>query len=280
MRITFSIIALSFLFTAYAEDKLFLTEEVVRFNSAGDSLEGVLHLPGNSGKYPLAVFVHGSGMATRSDYQEFVALMIRAGIAVFRYDKRGVGASGGVYTDVNTSNSERIFSILAFDAAAAIQYFKNDRRINSSKIILIGGSQAGWIIPQVNTIVNVWLSICISGPSVTVGEEIYYSDLAEYGRMTQAQANETLHNFKGPRGYDPRRRIGKMKEPSLWLFGGKDVSIPVKLSIHLVDSIRTLHHLPLDMKIYPDADHGLFNISQQKREDYVKFIIEWILKFT
>lgn len=218
-------------------------------------------------------------MATRNDYQEFVAPMTRAGIAVLRYDKRGVGASGGVYTDVGAINSERMFSILASDAAAAIQHFKNDKRIDSSKIILIGGSQAGWIIPEVNTLVNVWLSICISGPSVTVGEEIYYSDFAERGYMTQEQADEKLKGFKGFGGYDPRPRIKKMKSPSLWLFGGKDVSIPVKQSIHLIDSIRILYQLPLDMKLYPDADHGLYNKTQQRREDHVKLIIEWIGKF-
>ncbi len=276
----FSIFALSLSFSACVETKPVLTEKIVRFNSAGDSLEGVLHLPGNSGSYPLAVFVHGSGMATRNDYQEFVVPMTSAGIAVFRYDKRGVGASGGVYTDVSTANSEKMFSILASDAAAAIQYFKNDKQIDSNKIILIGGSQAGWIIPEVNTMVSPWLSICISGPSVTVGEEIYYSDLAESGDMAQEQADQMLNHFKGLQGYDPRQRIGKMKRPSLWVFGGKDVSIPVKRSIHLIDSIRILHQLPLDMKLYPEADHGLYNKTQQRREDHVKFIIEWIKKFT
>lgn len=249
-------------------------KETVRFRSGDTYLEGVLHLPGNAGKYPLAIFIHGSGMATRNDYEEFVTPLIEAGIAVFRYDKRGVGASGGTYTDVNAVNSDRIFRQLASDAAVAIQHLRSDRRIESKKIIVIGGSQAGWIIPEINTITEVWLSVCISGPWVSVGEEIYYSNLAERGTYTQEQADQMLKNFDGPGGYDPVSRIQKMKTPSLWIFGGKDVSIPVKRSIHLFDSIKQSKQTLLDIKLYPDADHGLYNTG--KREDYVSYIVQWI----
>jgi dipeptidyl aminopeptidase/acylaminoacyl peptidase len=251
-------------------------EEIVRFESNGTLLEGVLNLPENSVNYPLVVFVHGSGRTTRSDYREFVAPLLKEGVAVFRYDKRGVGASGGTYNGVNTENSERMFSILAADAAAAIRHFKNDKRIDAGKIILVGGSQAGWIIPEINTLTDIWLSVCISGPSVSVGEEIYYSDLAETGSHTQKQADLMLKAFNGLRGYDPLSRIEKMKKPSLWLFGGNDVSIPVKRCIHLLDSIKELRLLPLEMKLYPDADHGLFNTVTRQREDHVNLIIQWI----
>lgn len=254
-------------------------KEIVRFESGGVFLEGVLDLPGSSGKHPLAVFVHGSGQATRNDYEEFVLPLLKEGIAVFRYDKRGVGASSGIYSDVGPKNSEVVFALLASDAAAVIRHLKNDQRIATDKVILIGGSQAGWIIPEINTITDVWLSVCISGPSVTVGEEIYYSDRAENGSYPQEQADQMLKDFNGLHGYDPISRIKKMQKPSLWVFGGKDVSIPVKRSIHLLDSLKESHHLPLEMKLYPGADHGLFNASTRRREDHVNLIIEWIRRY-
>ena len=253
-------------------------EQTIKFQSDDATLEGTLNLPGNSGKYPLAVFIHGSGMSTRSDYSEYVTPFLNKGIAVFRYDKRGVGASGGTYTDVGPMNSERMFNRLASDAVAAIRHLKNDKRIDGNKIILIGGSQAGWIIPEANTMINPWLLVCISGPSVTVGEEIYYSDLAERGAYSQEYADSVLKEFKGLKGFDPISRIEKMKAPSLWLFGGKDVSIPVKRTIYLLDSVKTTKHLPLEMKLYPDADHGLFNTTTRTREHCVTYIAEWIEK--
>jgi dipeptidyl aminopeptidase/acylaminoacyl peptidase len=250
--------------------------EIVRFNNKRVSLEGVLHLPEGLQKYPLAIFIHGSGRTTRNDYEELVAPLLRANIAVFRYDKRGVGASEGVYEGVDPGNSTRVFSLLASDAAAAVQHFKNDKRIAADKIILIGGSQAGWIIPEINAISNAWLSICISGPTVSVGEEIFYSDLAENGLHSQQYADKTLKDFNGVHGYSPISNIRKMKSPSLWIFGGKDVSIPVKKSMQLLDSIKILRQLPIETKLYPNANHGLYNSERQRHEDYVNLIVEWI----
>jgi uncharacterized protein len=249
-------------------------EEIVRFKNGDILLEGLLNLPEDAGKFPLAIFIHGSGMTTRQDYEEFVSPLLKEGIAVFRYDKRGVGASGGTYLNVSTENSDTVFPILASDAAAAISHLKNDHRIASDRIIVIGGSQAGWIIPEINVITNIWLSVCISGPLVSVGEEIYYSELAENGAYAQDQADQMLKDFKGLKGYDPIARIQKMKNPSLWIFGGKDVSIPIKRCIHLFDSIKSLQHLPIAMKLYPHADHGLR--TNGRREDYVSLIIQWI----
>jgi dipeptidyl aminopeptidase/acylaminoacyl peptidase len=111
-----------------------------------------------------------------------------------------------------------------------------------------------------------------------VGEEIYYSDLAEFGRYPQEQADEMLRDFDGLRGYDPIPRIVKMKRPSLWIFGGKDVSIPVKRCIHLFDSLKLSHQLPIEKIIFPKADHGLFNTELRKREDCVSLVVAWIRK--
>src|ERR1044071_2334824 len=78
-----------------ASDRPVHIEETIRFQSGDATLEGSLDLPGSTGKYPVAVFVHGSGMRTRDDFREFVRAFNEAGIATFRYDKRGVGNSGG-----------------------------------------------------------------------------------------------------------------------------------------------------------------------------------------
>jgi dipeptidyl aminopeptidase/acylaminoacyl peptidase len=70
--------------------------------------------------------------------------------------------------------------------------------------------------------------------------------------------------------------LAKMKTPCLWIFGGNDVSIPVKRSIAILDSLRSKSNLPLEMKIFKDADHGLYNTSTQRNEDFVTVMIDWI----
>jgi dipeptidyl aminopeptidase/acylaminoacyl peptidase len=259
-----------------AAEKRVPVEEIIKFESDNATLEGTLNLPDAYGKYPVVIFIHGSGMRTRDDFQSFVSAFNAAGVATFRYDKRGVGNSGGSYIDVGTLNSERAFAVLATDASAAIDHLKKDSRIDPRKIIVAGVSQAGWIIPEINTLTDVYLSICISGPSVSVGQEIYYSDLAERGTYSQAAADSVLKQYNGPEGFDPISRIVKMKSPSLWIFGDKDVSIPVKRSIAILDSLRSKNNLPLEMKIFKDADHGLYNVTTHHPEDYITVMIDWV----
>src|SRR5688572_407627 len=139
------LIPLSYITVSGAEH----TSEIIQFNSNGVILEGVLDLPNGVGKFPLVVFVHGSGMRSRSDYGEFVAPFLQNSFAIFRYDKRGVGNSGGTYfdVDVGTNNSPITIPTLAKDVIAAVKSLKRNPRIDSTRCILVGASQAGWIIP-------------------------------------------------------------------------------------------------------------------------------------
>jgi uncharacterized protein len=249
----------------------------VQFASTdGALLEGTLELPAKTGTHPLVVFVHGSGRTTRSDYQDIADLLLQKGYAVFRYDKRGVGASQGIYSGVSAKNSVDQIPLLAADAASAINNLKKNRSIDAKKIILIGASQAGWIIPAAANLTEVSFTICISGPTVTVGEEIFYSKLAETGSYPQDQADQMLKDFTGFKGYDPIPNVKTMNKPSLWIFGGKDVSIPIKRTIELLDSTKTAQHLPVEMVLFPNADHGIFNISTRTLENYYDPMLSWL----
>lgn len=255
-------------------DSLVSTVQFV--SSDGIVLEGTLELPTLTGTHPVVVFIHGSGRATRSDYQEVVNQLLPKGYAVFRYDKRGVGASQGTYSGVSAKNSSELIPLLASDAAAAISQLKKNAVIDPGRVILIGASQAGWIIPAVVATTGISLTVCISGPAVSVGEEIFYSQLAETGSYTQDEADQMLASFSGPKGYDPLSNIEMMHKPSLWIFGGKDVSIPIKRTLDLLDSVRSDHKLPIEIKLYPNANHGIFNANTGKFENYIPPMIEWL----
>ena len=66
----------------------------------------------------------------------------RNGIAVLRYDKRGVGKSEGGYFTATTQD-------FTDDVKAALNYLKNRKEIDSSNIGLIGHSEGGIIAPMV-----------------------------------------------------------------------------------------------------------------------------------
>src|SRR5262249_8281880 len=153
-----------------------LKSEVVHFTSEdGTNLTGLLNLPATAGPYPAIMMLHGSEPGTKDDFgdQQMSAFMASRGIAILTYDKRGVGDSGGHYSE---SADETNLRLTAQDAIAGLKYLRSRSEISGNKIGLTGFSQAGWVIPlaasQSNTISYF---IILSGPVTSVGHENLYS---------------------------------------------------------------------------------------------------------
>jgi pimeloyl-ACP methyl ester carboxylesterase len=115
--------------------------EDVRFLSRDIQLTGTVVSPDTGGRHPAIVLVHGSGAENREYMLPWARFLIRRGIAVLGYDKRGVGGSTG---DWNTAT----FDDLADDVIAAVEYLKTRSDIDRKQIGLLGISQAGWVMPR------------------------------------------------------------------------------------------------------------------------------------
>jgi pimeloyl-ACP methyl ester carboxylesterase len=126
-------------------------EEEVTFTNpeAGITLAGTLTLPKSGGPFPAAVLITGSGPEDRDEmvfgHRPFLVLadyLTRQGIAVLRYDDRGVGKSTGNFATATSTD-------FASDAKAAVAYLKTRKEIRADKIGLIGHSEGGIIAPMV-----------------------------------------------------------------------------------------------------------------------------------
>lgn len=234
------------------------------------SLTGLLQVPAKPGKHPVVVLIHGSGQGTRYEYQNLFNELLQHGFAVFSYDKRGVNESTGSYNGVGPKNSPMIIPLLASDAYEAIEVLKKKPGINPERIILIGASQAGWIIPVVAAMSkNVSHYVILYGPTVSVGREIFYSSLAETGTQSPEQAAAAMEKYTGLEGFDPLPYFSKSRATGLWMYGGKDASIPTFKSIQILNSLPDKN---FEIKLYPDAGHGLQN------ETYVSYFLDWLEK--
>lgn len=242
-------------------------------------LNGQLQIPDEEGKHPLVVFIHGSGRGTFEEYRNLFPLFLSKGYAVFSYDKRGVGGSGGTYNGVGPKNSPMMIPLLASDAYEGVEAVKKNPAIDSSKIILFGGSQAGWIIPVVASMTpSVSHYVILYGPTVSVGEEIFYSRFAETGGLSIDKAEAMLGSFSDQRGFDPLPYVQSLKQKGLWIFGGKDTSIPTALSIRLLECLNKETKSRNTIKLYPNAGHGLRNVETGQIEDFTPFIVSWLEK--
>jgi pimeloyl-ACP methyl ester carboxylesterase len=93
----------------------------------GTVLSGTLSLPRWSRhRVPALVIVHGSGPLTRDATRGDVRRLVWEGIGVLAYDKRGVGASQGVYPRNRGNNAESVLRTLAADAAAALDRLRQE----------------------------------------------------------------------------------------------------------------------------------------------------------
>lgn len=224
-------------------------------STGGVQLSYALDLPPGAGPFPAIVFGHGSGRTTKDEAMDVKSRMTRAGFAVLRYDKRGVGASTGSYEGVGPINGARVLDELAGDMAAGVTFLLTRPEIDGNRIGLMGISQAGWIMPlAAERSPHVRYMILVVGPTVPVGIEIYYSDLAEGTSTSVEELSARLLEYQGPRGFDPRPTLERLNVPGFWFLGAQDRSIPTRETVAILSELAASGH-PYRWRVYPDTGH-------------------------
>lgn len=126
------------------------TEEVSYENTQqATRLAGTLTLPPGEGPFPVAITISGSGPSDRNgthfEHQPYLIIadhLTRQGIAVLRFDDRGVGESTGDYSQATSAD-------LATDVEAGVEFLKKHPKIDANRIGLVGHSEGGLIAPMV-----------------------------------------------------------------------------------------------------------------------------------
>ena len=124
-------------------------EEKLSFDSKAKDvkLAATFTKPKGDGPFPVVALITGSGPQDRDEtlmgHKPFLVVadyLTRRGIAVLRYDDRGVGKSTGNFAKATTKD-------FADDAAGAVAYLKSRKDVG--KIGLMGHSEGGIIAPLV-----------------------------------------------------------------------------------------------------------------------------------
>jgi pimeloyl-ACP methyl ester carboxylesterase len=200
----------------------------------------------------------GSDRWTRATYDgSNLKFWIDNGIAVFTYDKRGVGRSQG---ECCPWKSPGYFHLLAQDVAAAVRTAKTHPAIDGSRVGGWGFSQGGWVVPLAASVAPgeiAWVIIG-SGPAVSLGEELLYSELTGDNECRPSgMATDEIErrlDAAGPSGYDPRPVLGGLSTPGYWIYGALDTSVPVARSVRVLDSLRALGR-PFETIVIPRLNH-------------------------
>ncbi|HET9316711.1 MAG TPA: alpha/beta fold hydrolase [Vicinamibacteria bacterium] len=163
-------------------------EEEVSVQSAGVKLAGTLTLPRGKGPFPAALLITGSGPQDRDEtiagHRPFLVLadhLTRNGIAVLRYDDRGVGGSTGQFQAATTAD-------FADDAQAGLALLQSRPEVDRKRTGLIGHSEGALVAALLASRgADVGFVVLLASMGVT-GEAVLYEQAAQISRVSGVPA--------------------------------------------------------------------------------------------
>lgn len=180
---------------AYKSEDVYFTNNKAK----GIKLAGTLTLPKNLKNPPVAIMISGSGPQNRDEevkvfnHRPFLVwsdYLTKNGVAVLRFDDRGVGESEGSQLDATSAD-------FATDVQAAFTYLKTRADvIDTNKIGLIGHSEGGLIAPMVAANNNdIAFIVLLAGPGVN-GGEVLRTQVKRASELSNQNSDEINFNEK------------------------------------------------------------------------------------
>lgn len=176
-------------------EPLSYTEEEVEFQNGEITLSGTLTIPEGDGPHAVFILISGSGAQNRDEeifgFKIFGIIadhLTRNGIAVLRYDDRGVGGSTG-------STAQSTSEDFAADVLAAVELLKGRQDIDPQYIGLLGHSEGGYVAPMAAIqSQDISMVILFAGPAMR-GDEVIYTQverIMQVGGSSKEQIQEAL----------------------------------------------------------------------------------------
>jgi dipeptidyl aminopeptidase/acylaminoacyl peptidase len=117
-----------------------ITTQERTFQNGAVTLSGTLYAPEAEGRIPAVIVLHAASSPTRDNplYAHLREMLPPLKIAVFVFDRRGSGKSGGKLEDSD-------YTVLADDGIAAQRMLMQDPHIDPRRVGFWGLSQGGWL---------------------------------------------------------------------------------------------------------------------------------------
>ena len=167
-------------------------EEVTFINeNDGTRLEGTLTIPDGKVPFPAVILISGSGAQDRDEsffgHKTFLVItdyLTRNGVAVLRFDDRGVGGSSGDHLQATSkTNSE--------DIIYATGFLRSRKDIHKRKVGLIGHSEGGLIASIVaSKCPQIAYIILLGAPGTSIEENLYQQN--EMIRMAEGESSNMI----------------------------------------------------------------------------------------
>lgn len=169
------------------------------FRSTGTELSGTLYLPKGGKALAAVVVTHAASLPLRDQplYRHLKEMLPALGVAVFVYDRRGSGRSGG---DLAASD----YTLLADDAIAAVRMVAADPRIDARRVGIWGLSQGGWLsLLAASRSQDVAFAVSASAPIITPDKQMIFlaANILRVNGYTQTEINQAIATRKAVDDY-------------------------------------------------------------------------------
>ena len=207
-------------------------DEDVRIQANGFSLAGTLSRPaaGGNGPFPAVILVAGSGATDRDEtvagipiFGQLAHALADAGFLVVRYDKRGVGQSGGRIESATLAD-------YAEDVRAALRMMGDRKDVDKRRIAILGHSEGGALALMVAAKEKRVAAVALVAALGTTGAELNMYQVThalERSNRPAAERQSTVAlQRQNPAGSPHRQGLGNDRDPGRRAEAGGHAVLP------------------------------------------------------
>jgi pimeloyl-ACP methyl ester carboxylesterase len=285
----------------------YTAENVVIPTTRGYTLAGTLTRPKGVAKAPVLITISGSGPQERDErlgsvlpgyaiFREIADTLGRRGIAVLRYDDRGVGESGGADSRAKATSAD-----FADDAQSVLAYLRTRADIDASRIIVSGHSEGGLIGPMVAVREPAVRGlVMLAGPAYDGRRVLQYqignqfkalaaakstADAGLTGAMSRGEnldiyirtrTNQMIDSMRAEPWMryfvdtDPKATLRQVRQPVLVLQGGTDMQVTPEQADTVVAVLRASGNQRVTSRVFPATNHLFVPDASGVPGDYPK----------
>jgi dienelactone hydrolase len=224
-------------------------------------LNGILSLPNNcNSAVPALVLVHGSGsndmdesVGRNKPFRDIAANLPSKGIAVLRYDKRTFVHGKQMVKD--SPNDITVKNETIEDAILAANLLRDDKRINSEKIYILGHSLGGMLAPRIDAEGGNFAGLIIWAGSPRTLVEIMVSQneemIPQLGKLFQLLAKKQFKSIKVK--FDALESMTEDEAKKAKFLGGTSLWYLKEMAAHPAENYLKVIKKPI-LILHPEKD--------------------------
>ncbi len=277
-------------------------DESVRIPASGFTLAASVTKPqGGSRRLPALVLVGGSGPMDRDGYVAGIPLLgqlarglVEGGFLVVRYDKRGVGQSGG-------RSETATLTDYAEDLRAVVRWTEDRDDIDADRVAVVGHSEGAWIaMLAASRDRRIKALALLAAPAISGSELVLEQQRHVLARLNtpdaDAQTKIALQKrinaaasgggdwtdispevrsaadtpwFQSFLAFDPAKVMKDVRQPALVLQGELDTQVPSYHADRLIELAQARkRNVASDVAVVPGINHLLVPATTGEVDEY------------